>query len=314
MHYKYNNTAPHANSNHFFLSLSPVGDYICFSPQNNKSTCSVFKFSGDEKENCRNWNSIYSNTAAMADLEEDDVEYEPETIVVGPFSFSLMTISFMPLEKLLENQTKGVEISGQKVWCGSLVVAEYLLNNADYVRDKVIVELGSGTGLLGMLCKKLGASNVFLTDHDQRSINHMNSDTATNSIENTTVHKLDWFQLGQCDELLAVAPLCLSSSARIVAGDVLYKNVLLDPFFATVLRIFEEIKSVHNSSEGPYEGRMLLCHVPRAGVEQSDVIAAATNRGMNITIIDPQHWKKGSVVEFSIPEDYDRAQLYEFSL
>jgi hypothetical protein len=248
-------------------------------------------------------------------MADDDVEYEPEMVTVGPYSFSLTTVSFMPLEKLLENQSKGVEISGQKVWCGSLVVAEYLLHHGDYVQDRVIFELGSGTGLLGMLCQRLGSASVFLTDHDQRSLNHMAADIVTNSIENTTVHKLDWFQIDDCERILpsVIDRLVTATSVRIVAGDVLYKNVLLAPFFSTVKKLFHTINAfTTGTSKEPC--KMLLCHVPRAGVDQSDVVSAAHSASLQVRIIDEVDWKKGCVVEFSVPEDYNRAQLYELYL
>lgn len=43
-----------------------------------------------------------------------------------------------------------VQISGRKIWCGSLVVAEYLTRNPAFVAAHHVVELGAGTGLLGM--------------------------------------------------------------------------------------------------------------------------------------------------------------------
>ena len=129
----------------------------------------------------------------MEQIDEDtDVEYEPEIFQISSYTVTLTTISFMPIEKLLENQSRGVEISGQKLWCGSLVIIEYLLNHKEIVQGSLVIELGSGTGLLGMICSILGSSIVYLTDHDRKSLQHMTKDIATNNLTHCEVLNLDW--------------------------------------------------------------------------------------------------------------------------
>ncbi len=161
-------------------------------------------------------------------MATDDVEFESEDITVGNFTFSLTTIAFLPIELLMANQAKGVEISGQKVWCGSLSVAEYLLDNTQFVSNTSVVELGSGTGLIGMLCSRLGARRVALTDHDPRSIAHMTVDVETNGVLNTSVELLDWYRSEGCERLSSGSVVAEGgegdSGFRIVAGDVLYKR------------------------------------------------------------------------------------------
>ena len=259
-------------------------------------------------------------------MADDDVEYESESFQIGPHSFSLTTISFMPLEKLLENQSKGVEISGQKVWCGSVVVSEYMLRNPSIVRSKCVVELGSGTGIVGMMCHRLGAGPIFFTDHDARSIDNMNIDIVTNNITNCSVHVVDWFQGSHCEILLQEVRLAVATHASdllVVAGDVLYKSVLLSPFMRTAKRILMESSSISSITESTTSSaanthvpncQLLLCHVPRAGVEQSDVIAAALEFGLEVSIVEATEWKSGAVIEIIPAEDYERAQLYIMQL
>ena len=59
--------------------------------------------------------------------------------------------------------------TGSDLWDSALVVAGYLEHSkshfpSDYWAGKRVVELGSGTGALGLLVSKLGVSEVFLTD------------------------------------------------------------------------------------------------------------------------------------------------------
>ncbi len=226
---------------------------------------------------------------------EDEVEYDNEYFNIRGIDFNITTVAYMPLSKLMKLREKETEISGQKLWCGSLVLIEYLLDHADFIVNCSVLELGSGTGVVGMLAKKLGALEVYLTDHDMKSLEHMKQDSLKNSIE-TNVITLDWFNFNITQlstEFLTTNPL------RVLAGDVLYKHTLIQPFFTVV----EQLLQIPGS-------QMLLCHVPRAGVNQQDVIDAATNFGLNILAVPSELWKKGVCLEYSIPDDYERAQLY----
>lgn len=182
---------------------------------------------------------------------------------------------------------------------------EYLLKNPIFVKSANVIELGAGTGISGMLCKQLGCASVFLTDHDQRSLDHMLLDTARNDISANVLH-LDWYQYDHKATLQLLQPSDdslsppSSSAVRIVAGDVLYKSALIVPFFTV-------ISSLLGSCSG---SEMLLCHVPRAGVEQQQVVATCEQYGLSVSRVAHDEWKKGIVVEYSTPDDYERAELY----
>ncbi|KAF8916809.1 putative methyltransferase-domain-containing protein [Mucidula mucida] len=54
---------------------------------------------------------------------------------------------------------------GGIVWPAGQILSNYLvLKGSDYVRDKTILELGSGTGLVGIVAALLGAKDVWITD------------------------------------------------------------------------------------------------------------------------------------------------------
>lgn len=242
----------------------------------------------------------------MSDSEEE-VEYEPEEFVLGPFNLTVTTISFMPIEVLAANQGKGVEISGQKLWCGSICVIQYLLDNPAIVHGHPVIELGAGTGVLGMVCSRLGATRVNVNDHDMRSINHMTSDIETNHLASTmSVSRLDWFKENAAKEVFGDWAAEYNSDAAgmmLVAGDVLYKNALLKPFFNTVASLFCMFPG----------SKLMLCHVPRAGVEHSDVLAEVSSRGYVVQTIPPDSFKSGPCYEYCPTDDLDRAALYVIS-
>lgn len=60
----------------------------------------------------------------------------------------------------------------------------------------------------------------------------------------------------------------------ILAGDVLYKQALLRPFLSTVEQMLAP------------KGRLLLCHVPRAGVTYDIVENAFARHGLAFTVLD----------------------------
>lgn len=238
----------------------------------------------------------------MSDSDAEEIEYEPENFIIGGHSLDITTVAYMPLTQLMNNRSKDVEISGQKLWCGSLGVIQYLLNNPTFVNDAIVVELGAGTGVLGMVCKKLNAFNVFLTDHDQKSIEHMTNDILTNKVE-ASVISLNWYEpditlIAQAVEACADKPLI------VVAGDVLYKRALLEPFLDTVKRIL----SLRSGAE------LILCHIPRAGVEQADVVSVAESHGFTVEPIPVDLWNKGDIFQYCPEEDLVRARIYRIRL
>ncbi len=76
------------------------------------------------------------------------------------------------------------EISGQRLWEGSLLLCDYLAKSSccnedvastEGVREatldlggKSVLELGAGTGVVGMLAHTLGARPVVMTDGDDK--------------------------------------------------------------------------------------------------------------------------------------------------
>ena len=56
---------------------------------------------------------------------------------------------------------------GATVWDAGLVLSKYFeANSKTLIENKSVLEIGSGTGLVGMVCAKLGAKSVLFTDKD----------------------------------------------------------------------------------------------------------------------------------------------------
>ena len=136
---------------------------------------------------------------------------------------------------------------------------------------------------------------MHLTDHDPKSLSHMRHDCAKNGVEANVV-SLDWYRP-------EVGFLSSKDGLVVIAGDVLYKRSLIAPFMTTAGLLLHAQGS-----------RMLLCHVPRAGVSQDDVQQAAGESGLRIESIARELWLAESLRRHSSQEEIDSAELYSLTL
>eukprot|EP00890_Picochlorum_soloecismus_P004168 jgi/Picsp_1/4752/NSC_02120-R1_methyltransferase-like protein 22-like len=128
-----------------------------------------------------------------------------------------------------------LEQVGLAVWNGAYLMMEYLMSNETLVKDKHVLELGAGTGLVCLVCHDLGARRVVLTDccqqvlaNSKRNIRHV-SDVVD-------VLKLDW----NC-ELPAID--IIFRADILVATDPIYDNDLTESFMKTCLNLMIQSSS-----------------------------------------------------------------------
>lgn len=92
-------------------------------------------------------------------------------------------------------------------WASGQVLARYLLDNPDIVANKVVVDLGPGSGVVAVAAAKAGAKRVIACDLDPFALQA----TRLNSAENDVILELS-------DDLSAVLP----EADLILAADILY--------------------------------------------------------------------------------------------
>lgn len=242
----------------------------------------------------------------MADDSDVEVEYELEEFQLAEYKVNVTTIAYMPITILMKNREKETEISGQKLWCGSICLINQLLAEKSIVRNNHVIELGAGTGVLSMICHKIGSNKIFATDHDPRSLQHMTDDLKRNGTDSIHVTKLDWFQNDLGEIRNNIGSLDENEKVIVLAGDVLYKNALLDPFFQTVQNIFNTF---------PDKCELYLCHVPRAGVDQCHVVEKAQSMGFKVQQLEfHQTEHSESILSQCDKDDLVRAKIYHIHL
>lgn len=226
--------------------------------------------------------------------------------------------------------TRNQEISGRQVWTGSLTLAHALMELSDSEKrrlfdNKRILELGSGTGILGMAISKLcnekqySPSVLVLTDGDDKAINLLKANLANpvNQINTAVVRatRLLWGTVEsgaiQCPDFCNWCRINYPSSwgtsggtdvvfDSIFAGDVLYKADLPKQFFETAFALL--CKNDYNGSS------LWLCHIPRHGVSHEMVIESALSAGFSVE--KPIDMSFVAVIRSCPPDDLQRAMIY----
>lgn len=238
----------------------------------------------------------------MASSSEDEIEYEPEEFTLCGENLTITTVAMMPLS-ILSKLGGNNEVSGQKLWCGSVCLSEHLaITGFSKVAGAEVVELGAGTGAAGMLCSRRGAAKVWLTDHDVKCINHMTIDCTENFISNAEIVRLDWLRPSM-DDITGRGGFNKSLPLVLIAGDVLYKSTLVEPFFATVKMLMQQ---------NP-ESVMHLCHIPRAGVAHEIVVAGGRAQGLDIQKCSDE-FRERVDTDLCPIDDINRAHCYEIRL
>ncbi|KAJ3016650.1 hypothetical protein HKX48_003927 [Thoreauomyces humboldtii] len=119
---------------------------------------------------------------------------------------------------------------GSHVWPSALVLAAYVHSQAASFRGKDVLELGCGTGVPGLLCGALGASNVLLTDvPTQGVLENLACSVNGNDLQDTcAVWPLVWGRL----------PVAFPDARRrfdwLLGADVFYDPALFEDLLATV--------------------------------------------------------------------------------
>ena len=202
---------------------------------------------------------------------DDAIDYEEEIILLADQKIKIQSLpEQLPVEVLSMLADANVEISGRCPWPGSLILATYLLHaqNRKICEGKKCIELGAGSGILGLALNKL-ADDVVLTDADPFALNLIRSNLDCNTISGVLVKQLRWGSPVDIREVkLALGERYLNECLDVVlAADVCYKEEIVLPLMTTSLMMAPNL---------------ILCHIPRHGVTHDFVIKCAKDVGFKL--------------------------------
>ncbi|KZO92188.1 hypothetical protein CALVIDRAFT_601694 [Calocera viscosa TUFC12733] len=126
----------------------------------------------------------------------------------------LQTLSFPPLIPELQLSIDAGPGSGGIAWPAGEALARYLClreeRNRGWIKGKTVLELGAGTGLVGLVVAKLGATDVLITDQKpllcliDRNIGLNGLRTACQAVEFNWGERLPYpMEKTTCDLILA---------------------------------------------------------------------------------------------------------------
>lgn len=123
--------------------------------------------------------------------------------------------------------------TGDSLWHGSLELVKYLLQNPELVRDRNVLELGAGLGLVGIVSAALGATSVTITDLEcQQSLIQQNV---------------------QLNESLWSLPCSSSSSSNNIIGDTVSSIPEYNNKVITRVHRFGEFNAEWETGKGKYD-------------------------------------------------------------
>lgn len=100
--------------------------------------------------------------------------------------------------------------TGLCTWQAAFYLAEWCIQHAEFFREKTVIELGSGSGLVGLTCLKMcRPKSVTLTDHHSKVLESLQCNVQINNHsqrESTDTHvqvrSLDWIEFSQNKDTL----------------------------------------------------------------------------------------------------------------
>ncbi|XP_060067340.1 protein N-lysine methyltransferase METTL21A-like [Ylistrum balloti] len=152
--------------------------------------------------------------------------------LVSPFHKTSRTFSFAGKELVIKQEWKTLGIAAV-VWDAAIVLCEYLEKNVELVNGKKVIELGAGSGIVGIVAALLGGK-VTITDLDV-ALEYINEVVEENLRDkpglDVQVKGLDWTKDWSK----------FSADYDIVLGaDIIYIEELFDDLLKTFLQICHE--------------------------------------------------------------------------
>jgi len=149
-------------------------------------------------------------STALADLMTKKLPSDAEAVLQPSYvTYNFSTASTqVPSVTLLESRSliSSFGSTGFRTWEAGLRLGEYLVSDEgkNLVRGKRILELGSGTGLLAILCARwLGSTHINATDGDDRVVEALETNIFLNGLQqsaNIDARSLKWGRALEEDE------------------------------------------------------------------------------------------------------------------
>ncbi|MBW0500350.1 hypothetical protein O181_040065 [Austropuccinia psidii MF-1] len=191
---------------------------------------------------------------------------------------------------LLENKLSiGNGTTGLKSWGASVCLANYLILHPEILDQVAILELGSGTGLLGIVAHQLNPANaVYLTDCNplvlERLKQNINLNPTPFGQENLMVMPLDWNSDSHdsYQNRLTLTP----QPQLILAADVVYDPSLILGLVLTIKNALELSMAINSKETSKNANVALICVTARDPTTWQLFITVCQEEHLKIDLVD----------------------------
>jgi predicted nicotinamide N-methyase len=138
---------------------------------------------------------------------------------------------------ILDSATTDFDLTGQVVWIAAKVLCQYIQKNAPLFKDKILLELGSGTGLPGLLMSHY-AKSITLTDFNKIVLELLEKNVEQNQSGNECLCKqLAWGNEEQMSQFKE------HSFDYIIGADIVFWSDSIEPLLVTIDRLLKKDKN-----------------------------------------------------------------------
>ncbi|XP_010673784.1 uncharacterized protein LOC104890111 [Beta vulgaris subsp. vulgaris] len=218
----------------------------------------------------------------MEKEQEDEVVCLDESFFINDdYQLTTFTFGSQVLELFcLNSASTDFDLTGQLVWPGAVLLNEYLSKNAEMLQGLSLIELGSGVGVTGVLCRRF-CEKVLLTDHNDEVLKILkkNIDLHASSEEcpclDLVADKLEW---GNSDQINAIVQRYPEGFDLVLGADICFQQSSIPLLFDTVKQLLEV--------RGKGRCRFILGYVSRAKVMDQMVLNEALVHGLSMKEVD----------------------------
>ncbi|KAI9331352.1 hypothetical protein BDR26DRAFT_806953 [Obelidium mucronatum] len=123
---------------------------------------------------------------------------------------------------------------GWQTWSGGALFAYLISIGKIPVKNETILELGCGTGIVGIMACKMGAKHVYMTDYHHRVLESTIQNIKSNNCESSaSAHSLDWTWIAEGSPIQHTANKVVEpfdiSEERIKFDVILGADICYDP-------------------------------------------------------------------------------------
>ncbi|PIA60077.1 hypothetical protein AQUCO_00400749v1 [Aquilegia coerulea] len=234
--------------------------------------------------------------------EEDEIVCLDESFFIND-NYELTTFTFgsQVLQLFcLQSASTDFDLTGQLVWPGAIIMNNYLSKNTDMLQGCSIIELGSGVGITGILCRRF-CRRILLTDHNDEVLKILNKNIelhATSESPTTcsglAAEKLEW---GNDDHLSRISEQYSGGFDLVLGADICFQQSSIAPLFDTVEQLLR-LKGVNCC-------KFILAYVSRTKIMDTLVIDEAVKHGMQVSEVQGTRSvvgnHEGVIFEISLP-------------